>query len=373
MTRSPRRFGLLMMATCIVALTGEHNAGGQVRGIDVGPAVFSPSVDEYIVEAGDTLWDISERVVGDAYAWPKVWSFNPQITNPHWIYPGDLIRFYAPNLDLPRMQEADLVADGRMLEPEPDVQDIEQEEVSFAPAVEEVVNKLRKPKRKRRHLRGLFVSAEQLKASARLTNATPDRILLGLGDRVFFSMQNSDAPIVSKGEQMMLFRTLNKVYHPKSEEFLGYMTERTGTAEIEGNDKDVAWGRIQRTVVEVERGQYARKIATPLAVDLTHVPATKDIDGVVVAVRDSLSTIAGYQDVIFVDKGQNDGLENGNHVLLWIRGDPKTGRVENMPFEQIGRAIVVETQENTATCLVLYAKQEIEPGVPFRTILALKR
>ena len=55
---------------------------------------FNPMVDERVVEEGDTLWDISEEVRGRPERWPRVWALNPEITNPHWLFPGDVIRFY---------------------------------------------------------------------------------------------------------------------------------------------------------------------------------------------------------------------------------------------------------------------------------------
>ena len=51
-----------------------------------------PTPELHVVRRGDTLWDISWYYFSDPWQWPKVWSFNGQITNPHWIYPGDLVR-----------------------------------------------------------------------------------------------------------------------------------------------------------------------------------------------------------------------------------------------------------------------------------------
>ena len=48
-------------------------------------------VQKHEVVAGDTLWDLSTQYLADPFMWPALWSFNPQVTNPHWIYPGDTI------------------------------------------------------------------------------------------------------------------------------------------------------------------------------------------------------------------------------------------------------------------------------------------
>ena len=52
--------------------------------------------EEYLVEEGDTLWDVCEYYFGEPRRWPTVWALNPHITNPHWIYPGDILRLRLP-------------------------------------------------------------------------------------------------------------------------------------------------------------------------------------------------------------------------------------------------------------------------------------
>ena len=48
----------------------------------------------YTVKKGDTLWDLSNKFSDSPWVWPELWSENKQLTNPHWIYPGQRLRLY---------------------------------------------------------------------------------------------------------------------------------------------------------------------------------------------------------------------------------------------------------------------------------------
>ena len=47
------------------------------------------SQDSYIIQKGDTFWDLAGKWLGDSYLWPQVWDQNRYVLDSHWIYPGD--------------------------------------------------------------------------------------------------------------------------------------------------------------------------------------------------------------------------------------------------------------------------------------------
>ncbi|HLK40647.1 MAG TPA: LysM peptidoglycan-binding domain-containing protein, partial [Polyangiaceae bacterium] len=78
---------------------GGGEPGGVAHGGENGPVFLGQptyAVGEtpasYVVRKGDTLWTLCDHYFQNPYEWPRVWSYNPQIKNPHWIYPGDEIR-----------------------------------------------------------------------------------------------------------------------------------------------------------------------------------------------------------------------------------------------------------------------------------------
>jgi hypothetical protein len=92
----------LIQLACAALLTGA------VLAQDV--SIRSDHPDEYVVVQGDTLWDISGRFLDKPWQWPAIWHANPQINNPHLIYPGDVISLvYIDGVPQLRLRRGDTV------------------------------------------------------------------------------------------------------------------------------------------------------------------------------------------------------------------------------------------------------------------------
>lgn len=55
----------------------------------------------YDVEEGDTMFDVCSQLIDDGNYWPKLWSLNPDVSNPHFIYPGMKLVFYSGDTENP--------------------------------------------------------------------------------------------------------------------------------------------------------------------------------------------------------------------------------------------------------------------------------
>lgn len=56
----------------------------------------SPNEVSYTVKNGDTLWDLARTYLKNPFRWPDLFRRNADVVkNPHWIYPGEVIRIPA--------------------------------------------------------------------------------------------------------------------------------------------------------------------------------------------------------------------------------------------------------------------------------------
>jgi len=327
---------------------GASSGGGSYH---YGDAVqnHGPTPELHVVRTGDTLWDICWYYFNDPWQWPKVWSFNPQISNPHWIYPGDLVRL------LPRGMFASAVAptpDARMAAALP------PDDTRPAPARNFSVE-LRQ---------NAFVDQDSIDTSIRIDGSVDEKALLSGGDAVFLTYDTRKTPKV--GDRYSIYVPGEKVNSAKGKA-VGAYVRILGTLEIVSVKKDKrARGVITEAFEEIERGARVGELKRQLMTTPALAPKV-DAAGNIVAIV-TRTQLIGQGEVVFVDLGVSSGLEVGNRMFVVRRGDaliqqmrPGDGVGQNdtrFPARAIGEIVIVDVGKKVSIGLVTLAVQEMGVG-----------
>ncbi len=330
------------------AENGYYVSGGdQLPVADSMEMHAGPIPELHVVRGGDTLWDISSYYFANPWEWPKVWSYNPQITNPHWIYPGDLVRL------LPRG-----IFVSNAMDPDPEQQQgptQKQPDVLPAPA--------------RRTGVGIkqiaFVEKQDLDKSVVIDGSVDEKTLLGDGDAVYLSYPEGKAPTV--GKRYSIYIPGEKVAQGSNN--FGAYVKVIGTVEVVSvKENKRARGVIVQANQEIERGA---KVG-PLAKQFTNVPPVApkvDAQGPIIGLL-TREQLIGDGEVVFVALGKNSGVEVGNRMYVVRRGD---GRPDIMakdvgkddrrfPARALGEIVIVEVGEKVSVGLVTLSVQEMSIG-----------
>jgi len=338
-----------------------------------------PPPDTYTVRPGDTLWDLSGRFLNNPWYWPKVWSYNPEIPNAHWIYPGNVVRFYPATEEAPARVEP--VAPGEVAaaeEPAPpkELEDFSRGDLRKAGDYgdEDTVAVVGPHKvgyvqpRGTMARRDAFLTVRELERSGEVTGAFEDKAYLTVHDRLYAKLREP----AKVGQVLTLFRTVRPVRHPRTGARVGYQTQLLGTARVVAQDDKATTLVVTRAIDIIERGDRLGPGAERLAKMVMRRPNQKQLRGVIVAAEIESAWMAGEGHLVFVDKGRADGVEEGNVFTVTRAGDPYGHSVstntlaprENpkLPMEDIGELLVLDAKENFSTALVLRSLRELFAG-----------
>ena len=317
-----------------------------------------PTPELHVVRRGDTLWDICGFYFSDPWQWPKIWSYNPQITNPHWIYPGDLVRL------LPRGVFAQQPGGAQDPEKGPDAGGTGSGGTGSGTAQKPDV-----PPPQRRTEAGLkqvaFVEKQDLDKSITIDGGVDEKQLLGDGDEVYLSYPANKPP--QAGKLYSIYQPGNPVKSNGKD--VGSYVHLLGTVKVESVKQDKrARGRIVEANQEIERGAKVGPLLKSFKAPPT-VPPKVDAQGTIIAML-AADQLIGHGEIVFVDLGKPSGLEVGNRMFVVRRGDalPKTMDKEvgkddrRFPARALGEVVIVEVGERMSIGLVTLSVQEMGVG-----------
>jgi len=367
---------LFLAASAALAQAQTQGGGSEVEGTEVQqPPTQRPPPEQgqvqtappegpsqvHTVEKGDTLWDLSSKYLGSPWYWPKVWSYNPQIANPHWIYPGNQVRFYpgngeeTPTRAEPVAGDEDELQAGQAIEGDEDVQMVR---LPVETKTREIV------------LKDGFATPNEIEAAGTLVGSYAESEMLSPPAIVYLDFKDRSA--VQVGASYLVYRTVGKVYHPRTGKFLGYQTQVLGTVKVNRTSDPKVRATLEKAFDEIGRGARigpARERLFETVSPVANAVALQNLT--VVAQLETSLTMAGEQVRVLVDAGSAQGVQVGNvftvirqadPILSDVGVDPSANQDTSLPVEEVGRCMAVDVREAVTTCLLLRAYREVVVG-----------
>ena len=260
----------------------------------------------YMVVKGDTLWDISARFLQQPWRWPEIWGDNPQIDNPHLIYPGDIVSLKyedgRPVLNLQRGNPRSVT--GRNVKLSPTIHSTQNVEAIQSIPVDAIQQFLEQ---------SIVLDKNEIEQWPYIVSSNDGRLMASTGSTIYVRGLPEESKIV----KYSIYRKGASYVNPKIDnekvvgEILGFEAIYVGDAIIEKRG-DPASAIITIADREVMKGDRLFPHVDE-AITNEFVPRTtnNEMKGRIISVIDGVSQIAQYQ-VVVLNLGKKQGLEVGN-------------------------------------------------------------
>ncbi len=313
---------------------------------------------QYTVKKGDTLWDIASLFLQDPWYWPEIWQKNPQLKNPHLIFPGDVLTLVYVNGQPQIMvngeqHKAVEQASGDMpvkkLSPSIRATSLSASIPSIpGDAIRQFLSKPR------------VVTKEELNNAPRIIGSDERHLILATGSRVYIRGELDKERV-----RFSIFKPGDKLVDPETGDVLGYEAKYSGNVRITNYD-DPATGDITFAEREILIGDRLLPEDKSKLVNLffPHAPDTQ-IDGQVISLYDALFGVAQYQ-IVVINKGERDGVEVGHVLATFTQGevvrdrfDKRRSKPVKLPNERSGLIMVFKTFDRVSYALTLESSRVI--------------
>jgi hypothetical protein len=334
-------------------------APGGVLGMDSQPSEFretvvaspgGPTPELHVVQKGDTLWSLCSKYWNDPWRWPRLWAANPIITNPHWIFPGDVVKLGDRGAGSAALMAAGGPAE--MLAPSM---------LSVNRAVSESGSGVL--------LREMgFIEAKDLDQAGTIGGSREEKIMLATGDQVYLRY-HPKTPLRA-GQRYSVFETDmdQAVVDTSTGKAYGYLVRIKGDLIVNQiAENDVARGTLVDTAIPIERGArvsafvHQFKRIEPRASDV-------NLEARVISTFAPNSLLAPGHFVI-LNRGKRDGVQVGNRTFVIRRGDGYRATLEawekhdpKSPKEVVGEILVVDVRDDASVAWIARTSKELKVG-----------
>ena len=299
--------------------------------------------NEYVVQVGDTLWDIAATFLKDPWFWPEIWHINTQIANPHLIYPGDVLALVYID-GQPRI--TNVRASTYRLSPQARISPISQAVTSIPyEAVSAFLSS------------GAVLEKRETDQLPYLLETRGDHLIAAAGNVVYARGLN-DAQLGSRYNVVEIGEPL---VDPDDNKLIGYQGKFIGEGTLRRTG-DPATVALTDTSQEAVPGD--KLIPESVDVPLNFYPRapSSSIDGRIISVVGGVTQIGQYH-VVVLNRGTRDGLAVGDVLSVFRTGetikDRFGGGKVRLPDEEAGTLMVFKVYDRIGYGLVMEATQAI--------------
>ncbi|HEY9051541.1 MAG TPA: LysM peptidoglycan-binding domain-containing protein, partial [Gammaproteobacteria bacterium] len=326
---------------------------------------------EYIVKKGDTLWDISSMFLKDPWYWPEIWQRNPQVENPHLIYPGDILTLIyidgRPQIRILAPEEGEDVIRREVTD------DAGKKVVKLSPTVRRSTRAAHIPTIpsdaiKQFLSRPKVVTKEEIDAAPYIVSSDESHLILSTNNRIYVRGELDKERV-----RYSVYRSGEEFVDPETGDTLGYEVIYAGEARIDVYGEP-STGTLTSATREVLIGDFLMP-TDKSDISYQYYPKIpkQDVNAQVISLFDAISGSASYQ-IVVINKGAADGLEVGHVLASYYRGGEARdkylsrksiprGQEERLtvtlPDERSGLMMVFRTFDRVSYALILESTRVI--------------
>lgn len=347
------------------------NPNGSAILPDSGDLKHPPIPPIHLVRHGDTLWDLSDTYYGNPWQWPRIWAMNPQVTNPHWIYPGDQLRMQPGGSVYDRLGAGE--GNG-----------------GSGAAGLGLVNRRQRLSRDTVVLRDQgYLGDPDRDTWGQVAGSPEEQMMLSEGNHVFLLLKPDK--VVRPGEELTIFRSLRRADDVEgARRPPGDIVRVLGTVKVDSMDPKthIAHGVITESLDVIERGSKVGPVRRHFDV----VPPLKSDKVIIARLLNSFypHVYVAQNQLVFLDRGSQDGLRPGNRMVVLRRGDtwrksldakmardymdtdtdevvtvvktPLPGDDDEFPQEAVAELRILTTEPYSSLAFVVQSRRELVPG-----------
>jgi hypothetical protein len=268
--------------------------------------------DQYTVQDGDTLWDIASVFLRDPWYWPEVWYVNPQVENPHLIYPGDILSLVSID---GRQRIVNQPMSAYRVSPQARITHLD-EAIRSIP-YEQIAAFLSK---------GIVLEKKQVNQLPHILAVRGEHMVAAAGNEIYVR-GGEPAPT---GTRYSVVHVGDQLIDPDDGKVVGYQGIYVGEGLL-SRGGDPATVALHKTTREALEGD--RLIPETVDIPLNFFPKAPDIDvdGRIISVVDGVSLIGQYQ-VVVMNRGARNGLAPGDVLTVFQDGAVVRDRYSQSAF-----------------------------------------